>query len=290
MSTAADVAPADLAAYWEQTLAELATLEPAPEVEWIPMRSTATYDYYGLRLTSLGRYRIFGYLSRPKGPGHFPAVVFAPRYGSVNNPPPAWARERFVTLSICARGQRLSDSPWSGMFPGYMTTDCHDRRRFVYRGVVCDLLRALDYVAAMIEVDRARVAIHSPDPIGGNLAVIAASLRPVVGALALSTIAWNNLAAALPSIRAYPVAELHHYLRAVPERRSEVLHTFSYYDAVAHAPAVRAAVLLKKTPDNEAIAHRFSQARTLLLNDASDFLHGRYQTEWLEGQLLRQTH
>lgn len=285
MATLADRAPADLAAYWDETEAELAALPAAPTVEWVPMRSTATYDYFELYLTSLGAQRVFGWLSRPKGPGHFPAVLFAPRYGSVVNPPPSWARERYVTLSICARGQRHSDSPQPGMFPGYMTTGCDDPQRFIYRGVVCDLLRAVDHVAGMIEVDRTRIALHSADPIAANLALIAAARRPFLNCLALNTPAWVDLAAVLPQTQAYPVAELHHYFRAYPERRAAALRTFAYYDALAHAPAVRAAVLLKQNPAPRTLAAALAGARLVDLHDAIDYLHGRYQTAWMEAQL-----
>ena len=65
---------------------------------------------YGVRLTSLGPYRLFAYLGVPHGDGPFPAVYYVAKYGSVVETIPqgtsAFERSRYVTLSIAARGQR----------------------------------------------------------------------------------------------------------------------------------------------------------------------------------------
>ena len=66
--------PDDFNAYWDHVIAELAAIPPAPEVEEIPLRSTDFATAYGVRLTSIGPYRIYAYLSIPHGDGPFPAV------------------------------------------------------------------------------------------------------------------------------------------------------------------------------------------------------------------------
>jgi hypothetical protein len=40
------------------------------------LRSTEFATLYGVRLTSLGPYRLFGYLSLPAGPGPLPAIYY----------------------------------------------------------------------------------------------------------------------------------------------------------------------------------------------------------------------
>ena len=57
--------PADFQTYWQDMLAELASIPAAPEVEPLPIRSTDFTDCYTVHLTSVGPYRIFGYLSIP---------------------------------------------------------------------------------------------------------------------------------------------------------------------------------------------------------------------------------
>ena len=81
------VSDADFATYWDEVDAELAALPARPVLERVPRRCTEDFTGYEVRLTSLGPYRIFGYLSVPTGDGPFPALLTTPRYGSVNNPP-----------------------------------------------------------------------------------------------------------------------------------------------------------------------------------------------------------
>src|SRR5262249_2896024 len=68
--------------YWDDVLAALARQPARPEFEALPLRSTAFATLYGVRLTSLGPYRLYGYLSIPTGAGPFPAVYYAPKYKS----------------------------------------------------------------------------------------------------------------------------------------------------------------------------------------------------------------
>ncbi|MGH8058118.1 MAG: acetylxylan esterase, partial [Candidatus Entotheonellia bacterium] len=70
--------PADFDQYWQQTLDELAGYPAGPELELLPLRNTNFATLYGVHLTSLGPYRLFGYLSIPSGEGPFPAIYYAP--------------------------------------------------------------------------------------------------------------------------------------------------------------------------------------------------------------------
>ena len=109
-------APANFATYWRDTLDELSQIQAAPGLELISLRTTDFARLCGVSLTSLGNYRIFGYLSIPTDstgaakPGPHPAIYFAPRYQSVVQPIPQGTsnelRRHFVTFSLAARGQR----------------------------------------------------------------------------------------------------------------------------------------------------------------------------------------
>src|SRR5713101_6151296 len=55
--------PADFDQYWQQTLDAFAGYPACPEIDVLPLRSTAFATLYGVRLTSPGPYRVFGYLS-----------------------------------------------------------------------------------------------------------------------------------------------------------------------------------------------------------------------------------
>ena len=94
MTTSHEGRPSDFGQYWDDVLAELASTPTAPEVEEIPLRSTDFATAYGVRLTSIGPYRLYAYLSIPKGDGPFPARYYLPRYGSVVDLVPQGHRQR----------------------------------------------------------------------------------------------------------------------------------------------------------------------------------------------------
>ncbi|HEY3109176.1 MAG TPA: hypothetical protein VGL23_10520, partial [Chloroflexota bacterium] len=63
----------DLESYWAEAMAEVMSRPPRPEVDELPIRSTDFAEGYGVKLTSLGDYRLFAYYSVPKAPGPHPA-------------------------------------------------------------------------------------------------------------------------------------------------------------------------------------------------------------------------
>ena len=100
--------PADFDDYWAAVKAQLADAPASPEIEKIPMRETDFATLYGVRLSSIGPYRLFGYLSVPKGSGPFPAIYWPPKYQSVLEMIPQGTenrtRSRFVTFSLVGQG------------------------------------------------------------------------------------------------------------------------------------------------------------------------------------------
>lgn len=102
--------PADFDDYWDAIDQELAKYPPAATLERLALPSDEYSTVYALRLTSIGPYRIFGYLSVPHGDGPFPGLLLAPHYGSVNHLPHLDDRQRYVTLVLMHRGQRLATS------------------------------------------------------------------------------------------------------------------------------------------------------------------------------------
>src|SRR5262249_53244357 len=143
--------PSDFDDYWDAVDRDLVAVPAAPELELAPRRSTDFATAYNLRLTSIGPYRIFGFFSVPKGSGPFPALLYAPRYGSVNQPPHYDDRQRYVCLSIMHRGQRLADQPFAASYPGLLTHGIDTPRGYIYRGIVADCLRGAEWLASRPE-------------------------------------------------------------------------------------------------------------------------------------------
>lgn len=252
MSHESNGRPADFDAYWEAAMAELAALPVAAEVDPLPLRSTDFADGYGVKLTSVGPYRLFAYYSVPHGDGPFPAIYHAPGYASVVQVPPYEERRRHVVLSLCARGQRLSDRPYAAAYPGLLTEGIADPARYVFRDIVRDAVRGLDFLLGRPEVDTRRIAV-----VGNDMALLAAAFRPEVSAVTMAGPLFYASPGTIPVTSAYPWEEINDYTRAWPDHSAAVYRTLSYFDPLYHAPRVRAAVYLP----HEAPGGLFTAAR-----------------------------
>lgn len=235
--------PTDYDAYWQQTLDDLAAYPAAPEVGMIPLRSTDFATLYGVRLTSCGPYRLFGYVSIPVGDGPFPAIYYAPKYQSVLEIIPQGTailqRSRYITFTLAARGQRNADSPYSAMFPGLLTEGIDHAETYIFRGIVADSVRGLDYLMTRPELDASRVIV-----VGNDMAVFAAGLHAGATHVVTTPALFYNTAELAPQTQAYPLEEVNDYLRTFPHRTAAVHRTLAYYDLRAMAPRVRATTLI----------------------------------------------
>ncbi|MCZ6636217.1 MAG: acetylxylan esterase, partial [bacterium] len=68
------IRPDDFDVYWDRVCAERDALPIAAEEAELPLRSTEFCTAYTVRFTGIGPYRLFGYLSIPRGEGPFPAL------------------------------------------------------------------------------------------------------------------------------------------------------------------------------------------------------------------------
>jgi cephalosporin-C deacetylase-like acetyl esterase len=227
--------PADFDAYWNAVDDELSRHPHNAEMEHSPLRSTEFSDGYDVRLTSIGPYRIFGFLSIPKGEGPFPALIHAPRYGSVNHAPHYDEAERYVALALMHRGQRLADQPFAAAYPGLLTLGIDSPETYIYRSIVADCLRGAEWLMSLPQVDASRVGI-----IGDDLAMLTAARRPEISALQMTGVMFHRIMEARQKSDAYPVEEINDDLRLTPEREEQVAHTLSYFDPIHHASRVKA--------------------------------------------------
>jgi len=236
--------PADFENFWDDVDNDLAGISIAPEVEYIRMRSNNDADLYGVRITSVGPYRLFAYLSIPKGEGPFPAIYYVPKNGSVHEVIPQGTatgiRSRYVTFSVAGRGMRNSDKPYTAMYPGQLTDGLESADTYVYRGIIADALRGLEYLITRPEVDSTRIVAW-----GNDIAVLAAARRnEITHVVSTPAYLFDPVEHALKT-SSYPLAEYSDYLRLYPDRKPDVESILSMYNTRWHAPEVKAETLLR---------------------------------------------
>jgi cephalosporin-C deacetylase len=233
--------PADFDAFWGTVATELANTEPAPEVELLPLRSSAEALVYGVRFTSIGPYRLFAYYVQPPRPaagaGPRGVEVQLAGHGSVVHVPVGdldhrWPEQRAV-LTLCHRGQRLSDRPYAAAYPGLLTDGIESPEAYTYRGIVADACRAVDFLLSRPpeEVDHSAITVT-----GNDVALFVAALRGrEVSSVRAAPSLFYRLADVLPTTDDYPLAEFNDYLRTYPERAADVARTLGYFDPLAAA-------------------------------------------------------
>jgi cephalosporin-C deacetylase len=286
-----DTKAADFDTYWQRVRDELAAYPMAPELEWLPLRSTPFATLYSVRLTSVGPYRLFGYLSIPQGEGPFPAIYYAPKYQSVLEIIPQGTanlqRSAYITFSLAARGQRHADMPYAAMFPGLLTDGIQDAQSYRFRGIVADAMRGLEFLLTRPELDPSRVVAF-----GNDMALITAALRPGATHVVTTPTLFYNAAELASRTQAYPLEELNDYGRMFPHHQASVRQTLAYYDLRAFAPQVTAKTLIiagapGSLLDRQTLAplvEAVAGATTVYDSAQSSYRDGLYTESWMAAQ------
>jgi cephalosporin-C deacetylase len=280
--------------YWQTLRDELDSLPPAAEETEIPLRSDEHCTCCGVRLTSCGPYRIFGYLCIPKrGDGPFPAYYYLPRYQSVVEVVPQGlsvdVRRECVTFAVACRGQRMADRPLIGEFPGMLTGGIDDAETYPMRGWVADCIRGLQYLQSRPEVDAARIAAAGFNDFALITAALAGGLRCVTATPGL----FLNSRELLPTRHACPLQEFHDDARRFPDRAEGMYRTLSYFDPLRFADRISIPALLwgglpwglHPVEDLRPLAERIGPTAELQATVGSRSQDGILQEHWLARQL-----
>ena len=274
--------PQDFDQYWKKVEDELASIQPAPERTELHLRSAPEAKVYGLKLTSLDHYRIFAYFCVPSGKGPFPVIYRLPNYGSVVHIPTFEERCKYISVALCHRGQRLSDQPFAAKYPGLLTSGIDSKLNYIYRSIVADCLRVMDYLVSCDDVDSQKISL-----VGGDLALFTAALRDSASVLFYTPSMFYKALHKATATQNYPLEEFNDYLRSFPESIDQISQTLAYFEPMNFASRVKSEVMLMEESEGDANDLAVSFAREIERSGSkhSSYKDGVVLAEWLSKKL-----
>ena len=274
--------PQDFDQYWKKVEDELASIQPAPERTELHLRSAPEAKVYGLKLTSLDHYRIFAYFCVPSGKGPFPVIYRLPNYGSVVHIPPFEERCKYISVALCHRGQRLSDQPFAAKYPGLLTSGIDSKQNYIYRSIVADCLRVMDYLVSCDDVDSQKISL-----VGGDLALFTAALRDSASVLFYTPSLFYKALHKATATQNYPLEEFNDYLRSFPESIDQISQTLAYFEPMNFASRVKSEVMLMEESEGDAndLAVSFASKIERSGSKHSSYKDGVVLAEWLSKKL-----
>jgi cephalosporin-C deacetylase-like acetyl esterase len=162
----------DFKAFWDNSLAELAKVEPRYSMVLLTNLCTAAVDLYEVRMRSFGEVTVGGHYAVPKKPGKYPAAV---RFLGYSSGPQIPERDNPNVIRYVAstRGQGVMKSENS--YGDWMAYRLDSRDDYYYRGAYLDTVRAIDFICSRPEVDQRRIAVEGGSQ-GGTLSYVCAAL------------------------------------------------------------------------------------------------------------------
>ena len=148
-------------------------------------------------------------------------------------------RDQFVIFSLACRGMRNSDNPHVSMYPGQLTENVDSVEGYIYRGIVADTLRGLDFIITRPEIDKNSLLTY-----GNDIALLAAALHGAVTHVVATPGYFFDTIDIAKLTNSYPLEEFNDYLRLYPDSEDNVRETLSYFNLRWHAQSISANTLI----------------------------------------------
>ncbi|WP_030143096.1 acetylxylan esterase [Mycetocola saprophilus] len=240
----AATAPADLEAFWAQTLAESGEYPLNARFVRVAERLRLV-DVYDVTYAGFGGQEVRAWLRVPAGTdldaaGDLPAIVTYVGYGGGRGEPEAdllWASAGFAHLHMDTRAQGsgwtrgdTGDTATQGpSISGHMTRGIEDPVNYYYRRLITDAVRAVDVVRGVAAIDNGRIAVQGHSQ-GGGLALAVSGLRSDLAAVIAQEPFLSDFPRSVRAASQRPYTEITEYLAGHRGAAENVFRTLSYFD------------------------------------------------------------
>lgn len=171
----------DFDAFWDQTLAELAAVDPEYKLTLLPEHSNDIRRVYHVEMRSWGGEKISGVYAEPVKEGKYNTTIYYMGYNSDVYYPDPSADPDMIEFTLCVRGQALN-TPATGK-GRWVAEGLESKDTYYYRGAFADVVRAIDFVCSREKVDQDHLVAEGESQ-GGAFSFISASLDHRIKAIA----------------------------------------------------------------------------------------------------------
>ncbi len=180
--------PQDFDTYWEESLAELAAIDPKPVLTPNTAIAPKNAECFDLWFTSIGGARIYAKYVRPKNAKSCPAALMFHGYSAESgewNDKLAYASEGIAVAAMDCRGQGGLSQDVGGVLGttlrGHIIRGLEDpdAKNLLFRSHFLDTAQLARVVASFDEIDADRIGCYGGSQ-GGGLALACASLSPLI--------------------------------------------------------------------------------------------------------------
>ena len=171
----------DFDEFWEKSLGELASVDPAYTITPLPEYSTPDVTVSRVDMTSWGGERISAALYEPVAEGKYPAFLNFLGYDcQPYMSDPSTATDR-VLIIVCCRRQGWNRDPEGPK--DFVYSGLEDPQDFYYHGAFLDCVRGVDLACSRDKVDTGRIFAEGGSQ-GGAFTLACAALDPRVKGIA----------------------------------------------------------------------------------------------------------
>ncbi|MFI2641118.1 acetylxylan esterase [Streptomyces sp. NPDC018610] len=300
--------PADLDAFWNQTLREARSAGDRPRFTPVDtgLTQVTTYD---ATVPGFAGQPVRGWLHLPAGARRpLGCVVEFLGYGRGRGLPHEqllWADAGHAHFIMDTRGQGWSTAggdtadgaALNGEVPGFLTRGVESPHDHYYRRLITDAVRAVDAVRTHPAVDPEKIVVTGVSQ-GGGLALAVASLVPGLAGVMPDVPFLCDIARGARIGSMAPYTEVAEYLRLHRDRVETVFRTLSYVDAAllasrATAPALFSIAMMDEVcPPSTCFAayHRYGGPKDVRVyefngHEGGGGHHQREQLAWVRETL-----
>ncbi|MCQ2177656.1 MAG: acetylxylan esterase [Bacteroidales bacterium] len=214
----------DFDSFWEETLGELAAVDPEYELVPDPEHSDSVRNAYTVYMKSLGGVTIGGYYMEPVAEGQYKAIIDYMGYGAQPYHYGPQDRPDAIQFLVSVRGQGIFREPDAS----WIKRGMDNRDDYYYRGAFCDVKRAVDFIASRPKTDQEHIFVEGESQ-GGAFAWIAAALDDRVRAVAPSVPFLSDYPD-YAKIVVWPMQDVINTATAEGIAPDDLFRTLSYFD------------------------------------------------------------